>query len=37
MVMFLVGLIVGVFITMIALAAWVVFEEEKEGGKHNGE
>lgn len=35
MITFIVGLIVGVFLTMLAVAAWVVFEDE-DGGPDDG-
>ena len=31
MITFIVGVIVGVFLTMLAVAAWVVFENEDGG------
>ena len=34
MITFIVGVIVGVFLTMLAVAAWVVFEDE--GGPDDG-
>ena len=35
MVQFLVGLAVGVIITLFGLAVWVVFEEEREGDRRD--
>lgn len=34
MITFIIGVIVGVFLTMLAVAAWVVFEED--GGSDDG-
>ena len=34
MITFIIGVIVGVFLTMLAVAAWVVFEED--GGPDDG-
>lgn len=35
MITFIVGVIVGVFLTMLAVAAWVVLEDE-DGGQDDG-
>ena len=38
MITFIIGVIVGVFLTMLAVAAWVVFEDEggpDDGGNHH--
>lgn len=34
MITFIIGVVVGVFLTMLAVAAWVVFEDE--GGPDDG-